>query len=669
MPRSNRFSPTSSELDIPTMPELHAITPAPVPVAAPQRPSAQLADPLTFLDIIELQVQAFFSVLPLLKVIFNNRKYGAIQNEYRSGRSLVMIDVYVPNNNNAHQTLRFHAHGIELHVIPRQRDTNIELLLPLTLLRDARTLPHLQELCTVDQRNVVIEPTQLYLRHHASNDGGPLLTPDCPITYGQVNLDSGPIVVPIDTPLWEMREMLRIARGDYLTLPQEALDYLAPESKVTHPHMSMKVANRGLVAFTRDRNAGQLDRQQVMKPGRYFKQYGIDPTDQRAKDFSAMIAGAVTMETKLLSTREEYNWAYATGPESCMCKGSRSNNKEKFHKCEVDNEWVHPVEVFAHPESDLRLLVVADGGKVGARTWLNTKTKLYARIYGSNNMRGAETVLREWLDNESYALGHGWCEDQPLLRLDSDVGGIICPYIDPSNYGVEVQSNRLVIGGTCEANHETGHLNGHDANEPDWTCDCCDRGQSNDDYTYETIGGGVICEDCRDQAYTAVESVHTGDTLYVEDNERNSTTHVYAADHLPNTDESYVYCRSLSNYNLVELDSDYYDSNCVARMDDCVRTNDGTWVLDEDTGHYDLLYCEEQGYWTPKDQCCLLIDAEGNTLVEEKSGADLSGLVETTDFTAEDFGSDYEGLTVYADQEYIDANTDDGETDEDEAAA
>lgn len=636
-------------LDIPSPAELTTLLAArdANPAAQAQRPSAQVADPLTYRDLVECQVQAFMALVPMIKMLLRGTHIDYIANYSNSSSCEFSIATRLPPDNPylPAENINSSDCGVQMELSRGHVTARLFLRLPTTLLRDERSLLLLRDIATVFDANVAVPLDYVNVVHGMMQPGYGHTLP-----HGLNTSMFGPavggtyqphLVIPADTQLWEIRELCRMAKGDYMPLPPEALDML-PAGTQLHPHLATKDSNRGMIAFTRDSSAGQFDRQQVMKAGRFFKQYGIDTTDQRAKEFSAIIAGALTFEVKLLSTREEYRWAYAIGPESCMSRGSDYNNQAKFKGCYVDGKWVHPIEVFAHPESPLRLLVVSDGDKVGARTWVNTERKQWARIYTCNNVRGSSNLINEWLEIEGYRQSNTWCEDAPMLRLVTDRGDTICPYIDPGNYGVGVERDRLVIGGSHrQANHETGCLSDEDEDsEADWYCDDCGDGYSEYDGRYTVINGDCVCGHCINN-YTAVWNPNQDETQYVHDSQIGSLSYLYDATYDDTCDEDYVFSRNLGRDGYVLLDSDEYGSDCVAQRDMCVVTTNDEWILEEDAEDKGYLYLEETGEWVPDDEACVMVDADGTATLHEERNADTDGYIDLADTDIDEDDLDY----------------------------
>lgn len=692
-PELPRFAPRNG-IPIPP-PEAVAIAPIPVlqdnpspepaaqePARSPAvQPNAQLADALTYRTLHERRVQTFLNLLPEALSLFKHPKARLISHhvtQSEAGDTHVQARIpghypilpYVERNKAKFDELtrRVEGDGVCLSCSPFDWNTgDATIHLQFTgHAYDPRILPHLQYLTDAGAH---LTPSALpeVITLRSGYCWGHEVIPGLPagvIVLGDHTPDTSR-KFSLDTPLWHLRERLRELNGDYLPLPAEALAALDPEKAAgTFPHLATKQCNAGMIAYTASPSAGQMDRQQIIKPGRFFKQYGRDDlSDEDVKQLAALIRGAMPFEVKLTHERSEIRRVYAIGPESCMCKGSERNNKAKFQHTYVDGEWVHPVEIFAHPENDLRLLYVeTSDGRIGARAWVNIASKTHERIYDRDDVRGARAFLEEWLQSEGYQYEHDYLEGQKLLRLDSDAGGIICPYIDPGNYGVSIHADHLVAGGSYEANHETGHLSDHDAINYDWECACCGQGHYDDDNSYETLSGDDIGECCVDE-YTEVYHLAYGHSVWVHGRDLD-INNLYRTEYLSDSSSvnwcSYVYpgyARSLPS-DLVVLHDGKYGDRQVAERSDCVLTVADEWMLEEDMDS-DWVYVAAEGQWAEKTDCLVLVDAAGRATLEY-AGTAPDGYELHPDLDASTFSPDWGGIDCAAHPDYL-ATLEEGE--------
>lgn len=418
----------------------------------------------------------------------------------------------------------------------------------------------------------------------------------------------------LDSPLWHLREDARLSLNHYDPLPDTVLAALDPE-KIRHvyPHLPQKEGNAGMIAYTQSATAGAMDRQAVMRAGRFIRQYGRDDlTDEQVKQLAAEIAAYRTADIHHSNKREDYKRVYIDGPDSCM---AYDETGKEFGRLKIDGKFVHPTEVYAHPDNDLEIVWLEVGGDIVARTIINKSKMQYPRVYAKESVARAKERLEAYLHDLGYTRADYALGGQKLLRLSPDKfpRAIICPYIDVHNIGVDVFDDYLETGGSEQANHETGCLSGYDtANRCTWSCDCCDTDYDDDDNSYLDYAGDYICESCVDdyrQAFCASPQEERwvpvdSDYLYDLRNVNRGPLRHY----------SFFYSHrnsALSDWDLVALDDSYYDDNQAALIEDCVRTEDGEYMLTEDLEDRDMFINRDNDEACDMDEWAVCIDADG----------------------------------------------------------
>lgn len=395
------------------------------------------------------------------------------------------------------------------------------------------------------------------------------------------------------TPLWRVREALRMKKGEYAPLPAEVLALL-PQDVIDNqfPHVATKPGNAGMIAYTQSPVAGMLDRQQVIKPGRYIRQHCEDLTDEDVKQAAASCLAASTAGFHHSKNADDFARVYINGPSSCM---AYDETGKEFRHLMVDGQFFHPARVYAHPDNDIEIVWLEVAERIGARAVINTANKTYPRVYGSDSVRNASTRLTEYLEALGYRQMDGALSGQKLLKVHPDrfPDAIICPYIDSGNLGVDIFDDHLVAGGNYDANHETGCLNRYDTDdwvEHTWCCDCCADDQTDDDSQYYT-NDGQVCESCVNRHYTQVFDVECQHTRYVSDNETfyNGRYTVHGRFY------TLWFNGSPEDYGYVELCSHYYGrSDYVAPQDECIEDMDGDWIRRADVEDHDLFINEDE---------------------------------------------------------------------------
>lgn len=394
------------------------------------------------------------------------------------------------------------------------------------------------------------------------------------------------------TPLWRVREALRMKKGEYAPLPTEVLALL-PQDVIDNqfPHVATKPGNAGMIAYTQSPVAGMLDRQQVIKPGRYIRQHCEDLTDEDVKQAAASCLAASTAGFHHSKNADDFARVYIDGPSSCM---AYDETGKEFGRLMVNGEFFHPARVYAHPDNDIEIVWLEVAGRIGARAVINTANKTYPRIYGSDFVRGGYNRLTEYLEALGYRQMDGALSGQKLLKVHPDrfPNAIICPYIDSGNLGVDIFDDHLVAGGRYDADHETGCLNRYNTSDEDewtWCCDCCGDDQTDDDSQYDT-NDGHVCEGCANRHYTQVFDVESNCTRYVNDSETfyNGRYTIHGRFY------TLWFNGSPDDYGYVELCSHYYGDNFVAPQDECIEDMDGDWVRRADVEDHGLFINEDE---------------------------------------------------------------------------
>lgn len=445
----------------------------------------------------------------------------------------------------------------------------------------------------------------------------------------------GFVPVPLDEPLWKVRERLRMALH-YQALPQPLLDVLPPEVlEDEFPHIATKAGNAGMIAYTASAQAGIMDRQQVIKPGRYVRMHCPHLTDEQVKRLAAEVAGALDAGIHVSHDPDDFERVYRRGPSSCMAYGPEG---KAFGRLIVDGEFFHPTRVYAHPDNNIRLVWVEQNGRIGARTLVNTRTMKYPQLYYSDGVARARDRLLLWLEANGYTQASDALRGEKLLKVHPDdyPNAIICPYIDVHNQGVEIHDDHLVVRGPYQANHETGCLADFDTHWSLVPCECCGDLTDPDEVVHSA--DGPICPCCRDRHYIEAwdpgehrsQWVHYDDSdLYALAEGARQRFNYY----------DYICVASPSSLGLVELCTAHYDydygQGIVAREEDCVETEDGDWILTRDAQDFGLFVNEDDDTAYLIRDWIILIDEDGDWELLGRDEADFEALEQTTDYPSD----------------------------------
>lgn len=309
-------------------------------------------------------------------------------------------------------------------------------------------------------------------------------------------------------PAYSRGEMLRALELDGLRqaanatrkLPLQYLQQL-PADVVQKQWPAMSHTKPGYIRYLASPEHLKDDRWTITKAGRYVARHCPWLSPEEVKQLTAVLVGcAVKYELRFTAAgdRDAIRTVYEDGPSSCMS----GRNNHKHAAIIVQGEQVHPAEVYGHPSNSLRLAyLVTDTGSIAARVWTNCDTKTYSQVYAATDtLESAAEYIAEALKDLGYRQARETTmRGERLLRLDTDCGAIVCPYIDPSNLGVEVHGDHLVAGGPCTANYETGCLSDYDLENRSRCEDCGDLCHE-DDMTYVEDHGDV-CQSCLDDNY------------------------------------------------------------------------------------------------------------------------------------------------------------------------
>lgn len=429
------------------------------------------------------------------------------------------------------------------------------------------------------------------LRHGTSRGSYHALPGDIRTVIINRPLLEGATPFRLDTPVWQIREQVRVNDGTYAALPTEVLDKLPDEVKQQQiPHLATKPGNAGMIAYTQSPVAGAADRQQVMKAGRYIRQHCEDLDDEDVKQLAAVIMSSLSAGMHMSHDPNEFARVYENGPSSCMAYG---RNGKAFGRLIVNGEFFHPTRVYAHPDNNIRIAWLEVEGRIGARTLVNVKHKTHSTIYSSDSIAKAGPRLQNWLNEQGYHHSDSALDYEKLLRVSPDAypHAIICPFIDPGNRGVDVYRDHLTVRGNDEADHETGCLQDYNTvNSVDWHCDCCGEGFSDDDERYYDHYDDHICEGCADSHYTYAFCADRNEYFYFPD---DGTT--FYDDLTPgNNRRQVVMSRGSGDY--VHLWEDHY-SDAVAERDRTVLLDDeDEYILDSDAERFGYINIDDGWY-------------------------------------------------------------------------
>lgn len=380
-----------------------------------------------------------------------------------------------------------------------------------------------------------------------------------------------------------------------------------------HPHRAKTDPSR--LAYTRDEQSGEADRQVVTSIGKYLTRH-FDVPDHVIRDAVAL-CGVGTEQIKILSTTAEFVDAVQRGPHSCMCWSARD-----FILCK-DGEARHPYAVY-DPAYGWRMAVRIDAdGDIVGRALLNEDTdagvKYWVRSYKKHNGGGysyADEVLEAWLKEQGYKHWSSWHDGAQLAYYETR-NDFLAPYIDGDERNVRL-THRGELFIDSDGDYLCNNTDGTSDGANRCTCpDCGERVDENDMRGTGRYGDHYVCESCLDNDYIYVTG-RRGEEYYVfNDNAIEVDGNWYDSDYLDDNDivalhngdythsDNAVRCEDDDCYYLsddedviyCEYDSEYH------LVSNCVETVDQGWVHEDDAWR-----CEGSDNWYSDDTASVTID-------------------------------------------------------------
>jgi hypothetical protein len=235
--------------------------------------------------------------------------------------------------------------------------------------------------------------------------------------------------------IWVEREMTRLRSGLYVPVPKGFSEAIArfnlPEVAQHFLHSSESREN---VAFTKSHEHGVLDRQTVLKPGRYLQQFysGVLNENEIREIASKFTAGLADLfEIKICYNREAFKFAYLGGEVFNPSSSIQSCMGKPFAELPC-----HPAEVYAG--GDLAIAYITDSKNlVIARAVIYPEKKVYAHIYTQNH--NLYNVMEAKFKKEGYSQARNLVGAR-LLKVPYEKAGknmFVMPHIDTNDYFIE----------------------------------------------------------------------------------------------------------------------------------------------------------------------------------------------------------------------------------------
>ena len=295
------------------------------------------------------------------------------------------------------------------------------------------------------------------------------------------------IANPVELDQWEARERHRFTEGTYIEVPWSDYQYdQSPDGgfggfgglRLRHfAHLSLKFA--GQVAFTKSSEHGMLDRQTVMRPGRYLEQFFPDERVERRTKWIGIVS-SLKSNLHIATTPDEIERVYIGGPESCM------SHEQGDYACDE-----HPVRVYGN--SDLAVAYCGAIDEANGRAIVWPAKKIHGRVYGS------EAVMVALLEQAGYTRTHTETEwiGAKIRCLENDDGRYIMPYLDIAD---TIDITRIEGKRWCIVAGRNGAYNARNTDGrsgPRSSCGHCGTGIADDETLCEScLDNSCCCPDC-----------------------------------------------------------------------------------------------------------------------------------------------------------------------------
>lgn len=419
---------------------------------------------------------------------------------------------------------------------------------------------------------------------------------------------------------WYMREYLRIDATPQNYNNELGIHPVVYQAMLTHQATSWHqvmlelphVATDGVrVAYTRDDEHGEQDRQTVTSVGKYIKRHWSYLRDDVIRDLVALYSPS-SCEYKILDESTDQFISYLKrSADSCM-------NKDSF--------VIHPYHVYC-PSLGWKFAVRLDeNGDVLGRALVNDGE--FVRSYSKNRGWGADVELEAWLQSSGFSRVDDW--DGKSLKLIQHGKNYVAPYVDGCIRAGNVKLLSKVITICVDGEYELDNVSGFAREIESEECnDCGDR--CDEDDLVNAYDGGRICEDCAGNNYVwsnySENFVHNDNAVYIEANNRYL--------HEDDVDNAgYIYIESCGEY--------IHQDNCI------YCESNGEYFHEDDISKHNIVMVEdgshENEYWyidntvTTRDGVVYHSDDIDNLVVIISLGNDEGEFVEISEATKTDDG-------------------------------
>lgn len=279
-------------------------------------------------------------------------------------------------------------------------------------------------------------------------------------------------------------------------------DYLA------HRGVHKAHSNPSMLAFYRSFDHFLKDRQTIVKPGKYLKEfYGHVLSDAEIKSWSEKIAAVNAPLTMHLLDNNDPKWAD-------NADGLRTEWVRLYDEVQVDYSCMKGsdcVEVYGVPGNGLGLMYWEDpaDGTLLMRTIVNTQSKQYVRCYPASEAHPkglGEEALQQLVVSLGYAssnrraLAGAKLHKLHKLPYDDSDDQYVMPYLDGGMSVEESDCGRYFIAsltGDCDCSNTVGFVRFDEGQE----CGCCGSRMRRNSGTYIEREEIEVCDSCLENNY------------------------------------------------------------------------------------------------------------------------------------------------------------------------
>ncbi len=386
------------------------------------------------------------------------------------------------------------------------------------------------------------------------------------------------VPTPEQVTIWREREQDRFDKGIYADVPWHVTTSLRH-----YAHMSVETPEH--IAYTKDDEAGVLDKQTRVKPGKYLAEfYATRLSPHEIAGYVAQCAAYATGVYGVASTKADITAIYnvTSGPDSCMRR--KRNPEYNWQKLLDDGELpCHPCATYAGP--DLAVAYIGKLGEISQRAVIWPDKKQYTRIYGTG-------PLQLLLQRDGYSKVAAL--DGARLTAVPFRDGYVVPYMDGCAYGELDDKERYIIvsadNGDLALDHVNGHTSTYEREEPDqdehgcancgeschvdntycdscademWTCEACAEDYFNDQFQ-SMPSGHLYCDTCVAERTVSCDAEDCENTWI----EKEEFTYRERQDR--RTDGKTGLCRSCAAHSAADEDTDTPDETETETTAACV---------------------------------------------------------------------------------------------------